>query len=79
MTELLFTIPILSIYQKDYLLAEAEADEASAIKETGWRAWRQALISNGCNSDPSKRRFRPGRITSLLSDSLVSILVVLAC
>ena len=34
-------------------------------------------MSNGCNSDPSKRRLRPGRITSLSSASSDSTFPVL--
>jgi len=43
-----------------------DVDEASAISERGWRAWRQATISKGCNSAPSNIRLTPGRATSLV-------------
>ena len=61
-----------------YLTIElADAAEASNTKETGTRACRQAAISKGRNPDPSKRRFTPGRTTSLLSASSDSTLEVL--
>lgn len=64
--------------QQTYLIvADDEAAAASAIKELGWRACRQAPMSNGCNSEPSNIRFTPGRITSLLSFSSGSVFNIL--
>ena len=73
-----FVVPLQNCSSKPYLIAEAaEAEEASATKQTGWRACRQAPMSNGRNSDPSKRRLTPGSIPSLPSPSSDSIFPVL--
>lgn len=57
--------------------ADAEAAAASAIKEIGWLACRQAPMSKGCNSAPSKRRLTPGNVTSRLSASSGSVFAAL--
>jgi hypothetical protein len=50
-----------------------DAADASAINERGWRAWRQAPMSNGCSSAPSNIRLTPGKTTSLVSESSESV------
>lgn len=45
------------------------------MSDIGWRACKQAPISKGCNSEPSKRRFTPGSITSLPSASSSSAFI----